>query len=93
MALLRYVHRDMLSRVIKRGDYVVWGNGKYNQKMKIGVVTDTTPQQVRIHLPVEDKMTKASPKNMIVITNQIIANQEGNVGANIDMEESRNKES
>lgn len=92
MALLRYIHRDMLSRVIKKGDYVVWGNGKYNQKMKIGIVYDTTPLQVKIQLPVEGKVTKASPTNMIVITAQVIANEEGNVGANIDLEESRNKE-
>lgn len=93
MALLRYMHRDMLSRTIKKGDFVIWSNGKYKQKMKVGIVEDTTPQQVWIKLPVEDKITKASPKNMIVITAQLVANQEGNVGANIDLEESRNKES
>lgn len=89
MALLNHTHRDMLSRVIKHNDIVVWSNGKYNQKMKLARVVDTTPQKVRIEVIDTQTTTLARPKNMIVISAQIHANIEGNVGANIDIEETR----
>lgn len=93
MALLGYLHRDMLNRVLKYGDYVVWSNGKYNQKMKIGSVIDSTPMKVRINVIDENRTTLARPTNMIVITDQIRSNIEGNVGVNMDLEATRNKES
>lgn len=89
MALLNHTHRDMLSRVIKHNDIVVWSNGKYNQKMKLARVVDTTPQKVRIEVIDTQTTTLARPKNMIVISAQVHANIEGNVGANIDIEETR----
>ncbi|UIW10537.1 hypothetical protein PQC38_gp061 [Aeromonas phage BUCT695] len=89
MPLLQHIHRDMLNRVIRHDDIVVWGNGKYNQKMKIARVVGTTDQKVRIEVISENKTTLARPKNMIVISAQVQANLEGNVGANIDMEITR----
>ncbi|QQG33682.1 hypothetical protein PQC34_gp052 [Cronobacter phage A24] len=89
MALLNHIHRDMLHRVIKHEDIVVWSNGKYNQKMRLARVVDTTPQKVRIQLIDSQTTTLARPKNLIVISAQIAANLEGNVGANMDMEATR----
>jgi len=89
MALLKHIHRDMLNRVIKIGDIVVWGNGKYLQKMEICRVVGTTAQKVSMQVISSGSLTRALPSNMIVISAQIAQNLEGNVGANIDLEESR----
>lgn len=89
MALLSHVHRDMIHRVLRHGDIVVWSNGKYNQKMKLARVLDTTPLKVRIEVIDEQRTTLAEPKNMLVISAQIQANLDGNVGANMDMEATR----
>lgn len=89
MALLNHVHRDMLHRVLRHEDIVVWSNGKYNQKMRLARVIDTTPQKVRIQLIDSQTTTLAQPKNLIVISAQIQANLDGNVGANMDMEATR----
>lgn len=89
MPLLQHIHRDILSRVIRHYDYVIWSNGKYNQKMKIARVVGTTEQKVRIEVVEENKTTLARPENLVVISAQVYANVQGNVGANIEMEESR----
>lgn len=87
--LLNHIHRDRLNRVIRLDDYVVWSNGKYNQPLRIGRVTGVTEQKVQIQVLDENRITRSYPKNLIVITAQIMANLEGNVGANVDLEESR----
>lgn len=89
MALLSHTHRDLLNRVIRHEDIVVWSNGKYNQKMKLARVLDTTPEKVRLEIIDERRTTLAKPRNLIVISAQIHANLEGNVGANMDLEETR----
>lgn len=89
MALLNHIHRDMLQRVIRHNDVVVWSNGKYGQKMKLARVIDTTAEKVKIEVINTRVTTIALPKNLIVISAQIQANIEGNVGANIDMESTR----
>jgi len=89
MALLSHTHRDMLTRVIRDGDIVVWSNGKYNQKMQLARVVDTTPQKVRIEVLTTRSTTLAQPKNLIVVSAQIQANLDGNVGANMDLEATR----
>lgn len=89
MALLSHTHRDMLHRVIRDGDVVVWSNGKYNQKMQLARVVDTTPQKVRIEVITTRSTTLAQPKNLIVVSAQIQANLDGNVGANMDLEATR----
>lgn len=89
MALLQHIHRDMLNRVLRDGDIVVWSNGKYNQKMQLARVIGTTPEKVRIETIATVKTTLARPRNLIVISAQIQANLDGNVGVNMDLEETR----
>lgn len=90
MALLKHIHRDMLNRVIKHGDYIAWANSDYGSKIRIGVVSHTTAKKVYFTLPAEEnRLTRAFPKNMLVITNQVMANIEGNVGLNQHLEETR----
>lgn len=87
--LLDYLHRDKLNRVLKYDDIVVWSNGKYNQPMEIARVVGVTKLKVRIHVLSQNKTTLSYPKNLIVITQQVNANLQGNVGANTDLEETR----
>jgi len=87
--LLNHTHRDKLQRVIRMDDYVVWSNGKYNQSMEIARVVGVTTQKVRINVLSTQSTTLAYPKNLIVISAQIVANLEGNVGANMDLEATR----
>ena len=82
MALQKIFHRDMMNRIIKHGDYIAWANSDYGSKIRIGVVDHMTKKKVYFILPLEDnRMTRAFPENMIVITSQVKANIEGNVGA------------
>ena len=87
--LLSRTHRDKLQRVIRMDDYVVWSNGKYNQTMEIARVVGVTDQKVRINVISSQSTTLAYPTNLIVISAQIVANLEGNVGANMDIEATR----
>lgn len=80
MTLLKHIHRDVLQRIIKHGDMVVWSNGKQGQNMRIGRVVGTTPKQVQMYMVDTKRPTKAYPSRLIVITQQIAANIAGNVG-------------
>ncbi|MGL5579782.1 MAG: hypothetical protein ACRDCE_02255 [Cetobacterium sp.] len=86
---LPYNHRDMVHRVIRRGDYVMWSNGKYGQRMRLCEVMNATEEKINI-LPVgAQRVTIAYPSNLMVVTAQIEKNVEGNVGANLDLEATR----
>ncbi len=87
--LLDYNHRDKLNRIIRGDDIVIWSNGKYNQPIMIARVVGVTKQKVRIHVLSNGKTTLSYPRNLVVITQQVNANLEGNVGANMDLEETR----
>ncbi|QEG09010.1 hypothetical protein HWC29_gp012 [Aeromonas phage 4_4572] len=89
MALMKYIHRDKLQRVIRVGDYVVWGNGKYGKGLEIAKVVGATPIRIQIFNMEKNKTTYAFPDNLVVISQQVQANIEGNVGANMDLEEMR----
>ena len=89
MALLRHIHRDKLQRVIRLNDYVAWGNGKYGKGLEVAKVIGTTPNRLQIFNLEKNKTTYAFPDNLIVITQQVEANVEGNVGVNRDLEELR----
>lgn len=89
MALIRHIHRDRLGRVIKHGDYVVWNTGMQTKELTLGEVVQTYPQMVGMRLlddtlmEREDRrlqITKVRPSNVVVVTAQIQANIEGNVG-------------
>ena len=82
------IHRDLLNRVIRQEDIIAWTNKKYGQSLKLCTVIGCSKEKLRIKLP-NGKMSSIDPKNCIVITNQIIANAVGNVGANIDLEQTR----
>ena len=87
--LLSHIHRDKLYRVIRLDDIVVWGNVKYNQGLEIARVVGVTPLKVRIHVLSSGKTTLSYPENLIVISAQVQANLDGNVGVNRDLEETR----
>lgn len=95
MALLGFIHRDMFNRVIRINDIVAWGPHQPNQRIKIGTVTGVTPKRVYVLLktdirdPVRDYPIRIASKHLMVITQQILANIEGNVGASQYLEQSR----
>lgn len=80
--MLAYYHRDLLAKVIKMDDYVVWSNGKYNQSMQICRVVGVTANKVVI-LRQDNSQTRVYPKNLVVITEQVMFNLQNNVGANL----------
>lgn len=93
MPMLKHIHRDMLNRVIKIGDHIAWANSDYGSKIRIGIVTHTTPKKVYFILPTEDnRESRAYPINMLVITQQVLENIKGNVGGSKDLEDTRKGE-
>lgn len=82
--MLGHLHRDLLNRVIKQYDVVVWANRKYGTGLTICRVMDSTPETIRLHKLTDDKLTNVNPNNVIVITQQINDNLENNVGSNLD---------
>lgn len=93
MALLKHIHRDKLQRVIRPNDYVAWANGKYGKGLEVCKVVGTTEKRVQIFNLEKNKTTYSFPENLLVITQQVEANVEGNVGANRDLEELREGDS
>lgn len=95
MALLKHIHRDMLNRVIRIDDIVVWGPQGANTRIKFGTVTGVTPKRVYVKLKtdIRDEVRpypiRLAPHHLLVITQQVVANIEGNVGAAQYLEESR----
>lgn len=89
---LGHLLRDKLNRVIRRNDYAIWTNKKYGTGLNVVAVIASTPQKVKIRPLESDPNSKplvVSPDNIIIITSQIEANLEGNVGAVIELEETR----
>lgn len=78
--LLSHAHRDLLGRVFRYNDYVVWSNGKYNSIMQVCRVTNTTNLMVTLLKP-DGTTTRAYPSNLIIITQQVYDNLNSNVGA------------
>ncbi|MCS5736690.1 UNVERIFIED_CONTAM: hypothetical protein RF648_21170 [Kocuria sp. CPCC 205274] len=95
MAMLKHIHRDMLNRVIRLDDIVIWSPQEYNSRFKFGTVTGTTPKRVYVKLKTDIREEvrpypiRISSKNLLVITQQVLANIEGNVGASQYLEETR----
>lgn len=95
MTLIRHIHRDMLNRVIKMDDIVAWCPRMDNERLKFGVVTGTSPKRVYVLLktdirtPVRDYPIRIKSENLLVVTQQVIANIEGNVGGSQELEQSR----
>ena len=85
---LAHTHRDVLGRVIRGNDIVAWTNKKYGQGLRLCTVQSSTTETVRIEKP-NGRLTNVDPKNLLVVSAQIEANVNGNVGANIDLEENR----
>lgn len=81
--MLNYRHRDMLARIIQIDDYVAWGNGKYNQSTTICRVVGATTLKVSIQKP-DGKITRVEPKNLLVITHQVLRNIEDHVGDSLN---------
>lgn len=82
---LAHIHRDVLHRVIRAQDIVAWTNRKQGSGLVICEVFSSTAETIRIRKP-NGKLTNVDPSNVLVITQQVERNVEGNVGANIDME-------
>ncbi|MGL5014489.1 MAG: hypothetical protein ACRC6V_09405 [Bacteroidales bacterium] len=86
---LGYTHRDMMSRVIRLNDYVVWANKKQGSGMVVCTVIGCTKGMLRLERQDNGKLTNAHPENLVVITAQVERNIIGNVGANMDLEATR----
>ncbi|UZV39692.1 hypothetical protein APT65_00089 [Trabzonvirus APT65] len=82
------IHRDMLNRVVRMHDVVLWGNKKYGTGISVCTVEGCTGEKLLIKKPT-GTLCRIYPDNCVVITQQIERNIEGNVGANIDLEATR----
>lgn len=85
---LAHTHRDMLNRVIRSKDMVLWSNRKKGQPMLLCTVGSSTEETVRIAKP-DGRFTNVLPTNLVVVTAQIEKNLAGNVGVNMDLEATR----
>lgn len=82
---LDHLHRDVLHRVIRANDIVAWTNRKQGSGLVICEVYSSTVETIRIRKP-NGRLTNVDPSNVLVITQQVERNVEGNVGANLNME-------
>lgn len=103
MALLPHIHRDRLNRVIRIGDYVLWAPNVAKVRFIFGTVTGVTRKRVYVKLmqdiqrkdeegnilPVREYPIRLKSENLLVITQQVLANIEGNVGGSQEFEQSR----
>ena len=78
----------MLMRIIRQRDIVAWTNKKYGQGLILCTVESSTVEKIRISKP-DGTLTNVLPANVMVVTHQVEKNIAGNVGANIDLEETR----
>lgn len=85
---LAHTHRDLLNRVIRAKDMVLWSNGKRGQSMMLCTAESSTEETVRIAKP-DGRLTNVFPNNLVVVTAQVEKNIAGNVGANMDLEATR----
>lgn len=85
---LAHTHRDLLNRVIRAKDMVLWTNRKKGQALQLCVVASSTLETVRIAKP-DGRFTNVLPSNLVVITAQVEKNLMGNVGVNMDLEATR----
>lgn len=85
---LSHTHRDMVGRVIRQGDILVWANGRQGSFMRLVEVMGSTEETVRVRKP-NGRLTNVTPARVLVVTAQMIRNIEGNVGANLDIEQTR----
>ncbi|MGL5013718.1 MAG: hypothetical protein ACRC6V_05425 [Bacteroidales bacterium] len=86
---LNHTHRDLMNRVIRQDDYVVWTNKKYGTGMIVGQVRSSTEEKIRIQRSDNNRFTNVYPANVVVITTQVERNIAGNIGANLDLEATR----
>lgn len=82
---LAHLHRDVLHRVIRAQDIVAWTNRKQGSGLAICEVMSSTAETIRIRKS-NGRLTNVDPSNVLVITQQVERNVEGNVGANLNME-------
>lgn len=83
---LDHIHRDLIHRVIRANDIVAWTNKKQGSGLVICEVFSSTAETVRIRKP-NGRLTNVDPSNLLVITQQVERNVEGNVGANMNFED------
>lgn len=86
---LEVIHRDHLKRVIRNGDIVVHTNHRQSTGYTLCTVYGAGKAQVKLKRIDNGEKLRAYPRNLIVLTQQIECNMEGNVGANISYEEKR----
>lgn len=85
---LAHTHRDLLNRVIRAKDMVLWTNRKKGQALQLCTVESSTAETVRVAKP-DGRLTNVLPTNLVVITAQVEKNLVGNVGVNMDLEATR----
>ena len=72
--------RDMANRVIVRGDYIVWGASRQGYGMRLARVTKLNARRVHAVVLGTNKEHHFNPENSLVVTQQVKANIDGNVG-------------
>lgn len=79
--MLKFIHRDILSKIIQLDDFVIWSNGKYNSQLQVCRVVGMTAEKINL-LKQDGRQTRVSPSKTVVITQQVHHNIENHVGAN-----------
>lgn len=90
MALQPRIERDKLQRVILLNDVCVWSNRSYGLGLKLVRVIGFNANSLKVRVLDTGNVTRVEDStNLLVITQQINANIADNVGANIDLEQTR----
>ncbi len=80
--LLNHNHRDIVNRVIVHGDYLLWGNKNQGYGLTHVRCIGSTECFVKVIVMETNQETLVKPDNLMVVTQQLQANIDGNVGAN-----------
>lgn len=81
--MLSHNHRDISQRIITEGDYLLWGNKNQGYGLQMVRCTGSTALFVRIITLSSNYETLVKPENLMVVTQQLQSNIDGNVGANL----------
>lgn len=81
--------KDMVGKLLNQGDYCIWGSPRQGYGLRLVKVDSFTPQMVYIQVIGEtrlgsDRLTRVQPHHLMVVTDQLIANENGGAAVELD---------
>ena len=82
--------KDMVGKLINSGDYCIWGSPRQGYGLRLVKVDRFTPQMVYVQVIGEtqlgsDRVTRVLPHHLMVVTDQLIANEQNGTGVDLDI--------